>query len=206
MSSKPIVRIVIAVCLCLTGAYVSSVLLAGHYGETWAKTTVKEACSDDLEDSGCDKVEQSQWSSFAGIPVAAYGLVFYLSLFTLLILSLFASSRPRDTLAGIAIIILALGIIADVYLLCLQAFLIHAYCKVCIFTYLLSTGAFIAIFPARRAIRGIPALAAEQEGRLALAGWILGTIAFTAFVWGLDAMLNAWSMYREAMMLFDLGG
>jgi uncharacterized membrane protein len=200
------VRIVIALFLCITGAYVSSVLLAGHYGETWAKTTVKEACSDDLEDSGCDKVEQSQWSSFAGIPVAAYGIVFYLSLSTLLTLSLFASSRLRDTLAGIAIIILALGILTDVYLLGLQAFLIHAYCKVCIFTYLLSTGAFIALFPARRAIRGVTGLAASQEGRLALAGWICGTLAFTAFVWGLDAMLMARSMYREATMLFGLGG
>jgi uncharacterized membrane protein len=179
--------------------------LAGHYGETWAETTVKEACNDDLEDSGCDKVEQSQWSSFAGMPVAAYGLFFYLSLFTLLLLALFASSGLRDALAGIAILILALGILTDIYLLGLQAFLIHAYCKVCIFTYLLSTGAFIAILPARRAIRRIPASAANTEGRLALAGWIVGTLAFAAFVWGIDAMLNARSMYREAMMLFDLG-
>lgn len=199
------VRIAIAACLCLAGAWVSSVLLAGHYGETWAKTTVKEACSDTDEDSGCDKVEQSQWSSFAGIPVAAYGLVFYLSLFTLLILSLFASSAHREALAAIAMMLLALGILTDVYLLGLQAFLIHAYCKVCIFTYLLSTGAFLAIFPARRAIRGISATATNREGRLALAGWILGTLAFTAFVWGIDAMLNARSMYREAMSLFGLG-
>jgi uncharacterized membrane protein len=205
VKSKPVVRIAIAVCLCLAGAWVSGVLLAGHYGETWAETTVKEACSDSVEDSGCDKVEQSQWSSFAGTPVAAYGLVFYLSLFTLLVLSLFASSAHRDALAAIAMMLLALGILTDVYLLGLQAFLIHAYCKVCIFTYLLSTGAFLAIFPARRAIRGIWATATNREGRLALAGWILGTLAFTAFVWGIDAMLNAKSMYREAMSLFDLG-
>ncbi|MEJ2108875.1 MAG: vitamin K epoxide reductase family protein [Acidobacteriota bacterium] len=204
MRSKPIVRIVFAICLCLAGACVSAVLLAGHYGETWAETTVNDVCSDDVEDSGCDKVEQSQWSSFAGIPVAAYGMVFYLSLFTLLILSLFASSGLRSALAGIAAIILALGILTDIYLLGLQAFLIHAYCKVCIFTYVLSTGAFFAIFPTRRAIQSIPASATNQEGRLALAGWILGTLAFTAFVWGSDAMLNAKSMYRDAMMLFDL--
>jgi uncharacterized membrane protein len=191
-------------CLCLAGAWVSGVLLAGHYGETWAETTVNDVCSNDIDDNGCEKVEQSQWSSFAGIPVAAYGMVFYLSLFTLLILSLFASSSLRSALAGIAVIILALGILTDVYLLGLQAFLIHAYCKVCIFTYVLSTGAFLAIFPARRSIRGILASATNREVRLAVAGWILGTFAFTAFVWGVNAMLNARSMYHDAMMLFNL--
>ena len=207
MGSKPIVRIILAICLCLAGAFVSSVLLAGHYGETWAKTTVKNACSDDTQEGdGCEKVEQSAWSSFAGIPVAAFGLMFYLSLFALLILSLFATSTLRNALAGIAMILLALGILTDMYLLGLQAFLIHAYCKVCIFTYVLSAGAFLSIFPARRAIRGIPASATDREGRLALAGWILGTVAFTAFVWGFDAMLNARSMFREATMLFGPGG
>jgi uncharacterized membrane protein len=203
VGSKPIVRIIFAICLCLAGAFVSGVLLAGHYGEDWAQTAVKDACSDNPLEDGCEKVEKSAWSSFAGIPVAALGLVFYLSLFALLVLSLFASSASRNALAGIAIIILALGILSDMYLLGLQAFVIHAYCKVCIFTYVLSAGALIAIFPARRAIRGIPASATNQEGRLALAGWILGTLAFTAFVWGIDAMLNARSLFREATMLFN---
>ena len=206
MGSKPIVRIIIAICLCLAGAFISGVLLAGHYGEPWATTAVKEACSDNPLEDGCEKVEQSEWSSFAGLPVAAYGLVFYLSLFALLILSLFASSGLRNSLAGIAIIILAVGILTDMYLLGLQAFVIHAYCKVCIYTYVLSAGAFLAILPARKAIRGVPVSATNQEGRLALAGWILGTLAFTAFVWGLGAMLNARSLFREATMLFSPGG
>lgn len=206
MESKPKLRIIIAICLCLAGAFISGVLLAGHYGEPWATTAVKDACSDNPLEDGCEKVEQSVWSSFAGIPVAVYGLVFYLSLFALLILSLFASSGLRNTLAGIALIILAIGILADMYLLGLQAFVIHAYCKVCIYTYVLSAGAFIAIFPARRAIRSILASTTNQEGRLALAGWVLGTLAFTAFVWGIDAMLNARSLFREATMLFNPGG
>jgi len=205
VGSKSIVRIIIAVCLCLAGAGVSGVLLAEHHGETWAESTVKGACSENQAD-GCEEVSQSEWSSFAGIPVAAYGLVFYLSLCVLLILSLFASSGLRDTLAGIAIIILALGLLTDVYLLGVQAFLIHAYCKVCIFTYVLSVCAFFALFPARRAIRGILALATNQEGRLALAAWVLGTFAFTAFVLGIDAMLYARYMYRQAIMLFNPGG
>ena len=206
MGSKPKLRIIIAICLCLTGAFVSGVLLAGHYGEPWATTAVKDACSDNPLEDGCEKVEQSAWSSFAGIPVAAYGLVFYLSLFALLVLSLFASSGLRNSLAGIATIILATGILTDMYLLGLQAFVIHAYCKVCIFTYVLSAGALVAIFPSRRAIRGMLASVTNQEGRLALAGWILGSFAFTAFVWGFGTMLNARSLFREATRLFNPGG
>jgi uncharacterized membrane protein len=199
--SKLMVRVIIAVCLILAGAFVSGVLLAEHHGITWAESAVHEACSEEEED-GCEEVAQSQWSAFMGIPVAAYGLVFYLSIFVLLALSLFASSGLRNVMSAIALVLLALGLVIDLYLFALQAFVIHAYCKVCIYTYFLSAGAFIALFPARRAFRNFLHSISDREGRLALAGWVLGSIAFTAFVLGINAMLYAKYMYNQAMELF----
>ena len=99
MGSSAVTRIVVALCLCLAGAAVSGVLLGQHHGETWAVSTVNEACGDG-QTSGCEDVARSSWSSFAGLPVAAYGLAFYLSLSLLLALALLAPARPARRVRG----------------------------------------------------------------------------------------------------------
>ena len=89
-------------CACVSpGRRSSGVLLGQHHGETWAVSTVNEACGDG-QTSGCEDVARSSWSSFAGLPVAAYGLAFYLSLSLLLALALLAPADLRDSLAGVA--------------------------------------------------------------------------------------------------------
>jgi protein-disulfide isomerase/uncharacterized membrane protein len=201
VGSRARVRILIALCLCLAGASVSGVLLGEHYGEGWAVSAVKANCGDG-QTSGCEEVARSSWSSFAGIPVAAFGLVFYFSLFALLILALFTSPELRNKLAGVAALLLMLGLLIDLMLLGVQAFSIHAYCALCISTYVLSAIALAFLIPACRNLRGIMAAVANPEGRLALAGWVLGALALTACVFGLDATLKARSMYRQATLLF----
>ena len=169
-------RIVAALCLCLAGAVVSGLLLMQHHGEGTAVSAVNQACGDG-QTSGCEDVARSSWSRVAGVPVAAYGLAFYLSLALALALALVAPGETRDTLAGLVAAALALGLLVDLLLLGVQAFAIHAYCKLCILTYLLSAAALFALLPARRALRGTGAAAGRPEGRLALAGWALGTLA-----------------------------
>jgi len=194
------IRIAIALFLCLAGAAVSGILLGQHHGEPWAVSTVKENCGDG-QTNGCDDVARSSWSSFLGIPVAAYGFVFYVSLFILLILALFASSDLRNSLSGIAVAMLLLGLLADLFLLGTQIFSIHAYCTLCIFTYVLSMGALIALFPARRSMPGVVAAIGIPEGRLALAGWILGTLAIATSLWGFDKILVFRAEFRQRTML-----
>ena len=60
--------------------------------------------------------------------------------------------------------VLALGLLVDLLLLGVQAFAIHAYCKLCILTYLLSAAALFALFPARRAARAAGAAAGRAGG------------------------------------------
>ncbi len=200
MGSSAVTRIVAALCLCLAGAAVSGVLLGQHHGETWAVSTVNEACGDG-QTSGCEDVARSSWSSFAGLPVAAYGLAFYLSMSLLLGLAFLAPPDLRDAFAGVVVAVLALGLLVDLLLLGVQAFAIHAYCKLCIFTYLLSAAALFALFPARRAARGTGAAAARPEGRLAIAGWALGTFAVAGAVLGFNATLAARAAHRQATLL-----
>jgi uncharacterized membrane protein len=194
-------RVVVALFLCLAGAMVSGVLLGQHYGEGWATSTVKSTCGD-AQINSCEQVAQSEWSSFAGIPLAAYGLLFYFSLFLLYIIALFASPGLRDALAGIATILLAFSLLIDLSLLGVQAFAIHAYCKLCISTYILSACSLIVLFPACKFARGIITAAGEREGRIALVGWIFGTLFAISTVFGINAALHAREMFRQAIKLF----
>ena len=200
MGSSAVTRIVAALCLCLAGAAVSGVLLGQHHGEPFLVSSVNEACGDG-ETSGCEDVARSSWSSFAGLPVAAYGLVFYLSLALLLALALFAPPDLREAMAGVVVALLALGLLVDLVLLGVQAFAIHAYCTFCIVTYLLSAAALFALFPARRALRAAGTSAARAEGRLALAGWALGTFAVAGAVLASDATLAVRAAHRQATLL-----
>jgi protein-disulfide isomerase/uncharacterized membrane protein len=200
VGSSAVTRIVVALCLCLAGAAVSGVLLGQHHGEPALVSSVNEACGDG-QTSGCEDVARSAWSSFAGLPVAAYGLVFYLSLALLLALALLAPADLRDSMAGVVVAFLALGLLVDLVLLGVQAFAIEAYCKFCILTYLLSAGALFALLPARRALRTAGGTAARVEGRLAVAGWVLGTIAVVGAVFATDATLAVRAAHRQATLL-----
>jgi serine/threonine-protein kinase len=195
-----VTRIVAALGLCLAGAAVSGLLLMQHHGEGPAVAAVNQACGDG-QTSGCEDVARSSWSRVAGVPVAAFGLAFYLSLALALALALVAPGETRDTLAGLVAAALALGLLVDLLLLGVQAFAIHAYCKLCILTYLLSAAALVALLPARRAARGTGAAAARAEGRLALAGWALGTLAVAGAVFAANATLGSRAARRQATLL-----
>jgi len=169
LGSSAATRIVVALCLCVAAAAVSGLLLGEHHGEPLLVSTVNQACGNG-QTSGCESVARSAWSSFAGLPVAAYGLVFYLSLSLLLALALVAPPDLREPMAGIVTALLALGLVVDLVLLGVQAFSIHAYCLFCIATYLLGAFALVALFPALRSLRAVSTAAGRRAGRPPPAG------------------------------------
>jgi protein-disulfide isomerase/uncharacterized membrane protein len=200
LGSSAVARIVVALFLCLAAAAVSGVLLGEHHGEPLLVSTVNQACGNG-QTSGCESVARSSWSSFAGLPLAAYGLAFYLSLSLLLALALFAPTDVREPMAGVAVALLALGLLVDLVLLALQAFSIHAYCLFCIATYLAGAFALVALFPALRSLRAVSTSAARVGARLAAAGWVLGTIALAAGVLAANGTLASRAAYRQATLL-----
>lgn len=193
MGTSAVKRIAAALCLCLAGAAVSSLLLLQHHGEPRALSTVDAVCGSG-QTGGCAEVARSTWSSFAGFPVAAFGLLFYLSLAWLLALALLTSDELRDVLAGVAWAVLALGLLVDLFLLGIQAFRIHAYCSLCILTYLLSAGALVLLLPARRGTPGLAGALVRADGRLGVAAWTLGTLTVAVAVLASETTL----VYREA--------
>ena len=94
----------------------------------------------------CFKVLGSAYARVAGIPVASFGVLAYFSVFTFATFALFGYARARKFL------ILTVGamFLGTLWLLYVQAFLLHAYCRYCLFsaaTTFLLAGLVIALPP-----------------------------------------------------------
>ncbi len=87
---------------------------------------------------GCETVLKSQYSEIFGIPVAAFGVVFY---FTTLVVSIFfANHRQYHWLLSVWGLI---GFLSTLYLFYIQAFVLHAFCQYCLLSTLTSTLTFV---------------------------------------------------------------
>jgi protein-disulfide isomerase/uncharacterized membrane protein len=178
----------IAAALCLSGAAISGLLLLQHHGEQAASAAVNEVCGEGQE-SGCDIVNQSAYSAAFGIPLAGIGLFFYLSLLVLMTLGLLAP-EVRDSAAAVALVLVVIALLIDAGLLAIQVATIKAFCKLCLFTYLLNAAILYVLLPARRAFGTLRGLSSQVEGRLLLAGWVAGSLAVAAAVAGAQSTLT----------------
>ncbi|HVO11739.1 MAG TPA: thioredoxin domain-containing protein [Vicinamibacteria bacterium] len=202
MGASAVTRVVTALCLCLAAASVSGLLLLQHHGEPGAVSAVSQVCGG--EKSSCEEVARSSWSALGGIPLAALGLAFYLALALALALALLGQAEPREALAAVALVLLGLGLLVDLLLLGVQALAIHAYCALCILTYVLGLCALLLLLPARRGLRLLGGTLGRTEGRLALGGWLLGALLAAAGVLAGEAALGAREAQRQATLLGPL--
>jgi uncharacterized membrane protein/predicted DsbA family dithiol-disulfide isomerase len=86
----------------------------------------------------CEAVNASDWSVFFGLPVASYGIFFYISVFGLLLVS-GANRRVSDLQAtGVVFLASALGTIVSVALFLISEFVIGALCLLCMALYLVT--------------------------------------------------------------------
>jgi protein-disulfide isomerase/uncharacterized membrane protein len=183
--------------LCLAAAAGLSVaLLLKHFG---VGTPVDALCGID-QTGGCDIVNRSSYSQLLGIPLAAIGLVVYVSLAGSLLLSLFAGERVRAGVARMVLTVVGLSLLVDAGLLWLQATQLHAYCVLCILTYVAGASAFGALLTSRRADVG--QTLGSGEGRLVAAGWLVGSLSAVITVAVYQTALSA----RPASPTAILGG
>jgi uncharacterized membrane protein len=97
----------------------------------------------------CFRVLGSSYAKLGGIPVAIIGALAYFTVFTLAIFAAFGYSWAPRFLALIA----GAMFLMTLWLLYVQAFLLHAYCRYCLFsaaiTFLIA-GLLIAVPPSQR--------------------------------------------------------
>lgn len=130
--------------LCIAAAVVA---LAGLADATYL--TVQALTGETLICGGspdCFRVLGSSYSRVGGIPVAAFGMIAYFSAFSFSTFAAFGYRRAQ-TLLVLTIGVMFLGTLWFLYL---QAFVLHAYCRYCLFsaavTFLLA-GLAIALPP-----------------------------------------------------------
>ena len=92
--------------------------------------------------SSCDTVNLSGWGSFLGLPVAAWGMVFYAVTFGLA----FAGAHDRWLADRRLAVILSLwagwGVLFSAWLTYLELFVIHAICTWCVISAVIVTVIF----------------------------------------------------------------
>jgi uncharacterized membrane protein len=78
--------------------------------------------------SGCSEVLSSRYAHFGSVPLASIGAAAYFTVFSLAILAAFGYKFARPLLT----LIVALMFLMTLWLLYLQAFVIHHFCQYCL--------------------------------------------------------------------------
>jgi protein-disulfide isomerase/uncharacterized membrane protein len=193
-------RVAVALLALAAGGLLSALLLLEHYGERRAVAAVAEVCGEG-DHAGCAAVAQSRYATLRGVPLAAIGLFFYACLGLLLLLALLAGPAAVDAAAALALLALLAALAVDAVLLGIQAFAIHAFCRLCLLTYVLNGVAVAVLFKARQAKGALGQALRTVDGRLVLTGWAVGSVALLAGVFGSDRALAYRQSGRAASIL-----
>jgi uncharacterized membrane protein len=95
--------------------------------------------------SGCSEVLSSPYSHIGSLPLAALGAVAYFTVFSLAILVAFGYSFGRTLLAGLS----AVMFLMTLWLLYLQAFVIHHFCQYCLLSAAVTTAVTAIVWDSR---------------------------------------------------------
>lgn len=100
----------------------------------------------------CDVVQASKWAYFLGVPVSAWGLVWYGGVLVLGLL--LQAGRSETGTAGRLLGLTAIGgVLFSVYLTALELFVIHAICTWCVVSAVLAVAVFLLVAPWRAFVR-----------------------------------------------------
>ena len=80
----------------------------------------------------CETVQLSQWSTFLGVPVAAWGIGFYTAMLALAIVSLQDAFTDSRRIALALVVTSGWGVLFSLWLTWLELFVIHAICTWCV--------------------------------------------------------------------------
>lgn len=78
---------------------------------------------------GCDVVLTSQYANLYGIPLAVIGIGFYV---IVMVLTMIFLQTKNKTISSLIFGLCLAGFIVGIYLVYLQAFVIHAFCQYCL--------------------------------------------------------------------------
>jgi uncharacterized membrane protein len=80
----------------------------------------------------CETVNTSRWAMFLGIPVAAWGLLFYVDVFIIALLGTTARFEYEPAISVVLVAQAAIGVLFSAWLTYLELAVIHAICIWCV--------------------------------------------------------------------------
>ena len=91
----------------------------------------------------CETVQQSPWATFLGLPVAVWGIGYYVAVFALAFVgTLDRWSDDRRIALGL-MLLTAWGVLFSAWLTYLELFVIHAICRYCVVSAVLAVIVFV---------------------------------------------------------------
>jgi uncharacterized membrane protein len=95
--------------------------------------------------SGCAEVLGSKYAHIGSVPLASLGALAYFLVFSLAILALFGYGFARPALA----VLIGIMFLTSLWLLYLQAFVIHHFCQYCLLSAAITTLLTLIVFATR---------------------------------------------------------
>lgn len=112
----------------------------------------------------CETVNTSRWSVFLGLPVAAWGLFFYIDVFVIALVG----TLPRWENEGVISIVLAaeaaIGVLFSAWLTYLELAVIHAICIWCVASAVIVLVIFLVSIADLREMRAAPGIDNTEAG------------------------------------------
>ncbi len=112
----------------------------------------------------CETVQLSRWATFLGLPVAAWGVGYYVIVLALATAGTTERWEASPTLPLAMVLLTAWGALFSLWLTALELFVIHAICQWCVVSALLSVALFVVALLDWREGRAYDAGAAGVPG------------------------------------------
>jgi protein-disulfide isomerase/uncharacterized membrane protein len=164
----------ILIVLCLIGFIASFTLAEEYYYIDLPKADAgspaifhrlsAQACGDQNSFFSCATVTKSRYAALFGVPLAIYGLFFYLVVLWLACALAFTPDRMRPAVAVPLFWVTQLGLLEALVLLAITLGAVKAMCPLCLLTYILNLLLFAAVVGllVRERIHPLRPLAADQ--------------------------------------------
>jgi uncharacterized membrane protein len=110
----------------------------------------------------CETVNTSSWSTFAGLPVAAWGLAAYVALFALAIAGTHERYEASREISWLLVVISGWSVLFSGWLTYLELFVIRAICIWCVASAVVMVAIFVASAVDVRGGRGAPGAPGAQ--------------------------------------------
>ncbi len=101
----------------------------------------------------CETVNTSKWSRFLGLPVAAWGLLFYIDVFAVALVGTMPRLETEPVISLVLVAETAVGVLFSAWLTYLELGVIHAVCIWCVTSAVIVTVMFAVSFADYRDMR-----------------------------------------------------